>query len=165
MRDDGTLTEADFSTGQDWLEKQHELREHLWHCLQRYPKSGLYDDEQVLSSEYQIESFQLLLRHIRQTLKTSPRSRALDTISRKFQEAAESFPMAELYAELQLKKDTPALLVAEAVACVKPSPLFSQWQAASAASKKHCQIELNQKKIRDGLTKKAIAKGPHSPYL
>ena len=157
---DGSLTEADFERGKQWLRKQDELREYLWQRLQRYPKSSLYDDELFASSEAHIETFQQLLRHIRETLKTSPRSRALDALSCKFQEAAESFPMADLYRELQLKKDSPAYLVAEAVANVKASPLYSQWQAASSASKKLGQIDVNKQKIVDGLTKKAISKGP-----
>ncbi|CAJ1403821.1 unnamed protein product [Effrenium voratum] len=153
----GRLTEEDARHARRWLEQQAALRELIWRSLEAYPKSGLYEDE-VADGENEAEAlrqFQGLLRHVRATVKTSPRSQALEELSRRFASPA----FAELRAELGLEGEVAAAAVAEAVASVPKGRSYSQFLAAKAASEKPSQVMVKEEEIREGLRKRGLAKG------
>ncbi|CAE8635842.1 unnamed protein product [Polarella glacialis] len=176
---DKPLLEKDFHRAREWLRNQPALHAQIREGLGSYPTSCLYDDECQLHQELEAQQklFQNFLRHLKANLGVSPRAVLLQKLTQQLDELYDKGgAMLELYKELGLtnswdvtpkelglKRGTSVAAVAKAVEAVGPGQVYAQWQTLEAAAQKPSQLDVSQRKIRDGLTRKASTKSLQEP--
>jgi len=151
-------SQAERAAAQRLLSRQAEYHARLDALLDSFPPSGLYADEDK-------DSFERFVEHVRSVLAASPRAMLLRSLDAALRAAAEEGcpATAALFSALGLRRGTPLIEVAAALAQSTPGRLHHQWVSAVEASCKKTLDDRVRGRIRDGYARKAAVRGGPPP--